>query len=68
MQFNCGRERLDGVVDRAKHWWHPWFAWFPVRVGKNDCRWLEIVWRKGIKSTHWDYDGGSTNWVWEYKV
>jgi hypothetical protein len=26
--------------------WHPWYAWFPVRLRDNDCRWLEWVERK----------------------
>lgn len=26
--------------------WHNWYAWRPVRVGKNDWRWLEFVDRK----------------------
>lgn len=45
MKLNCGptaeakRERLEN--------WHRWFAWHPVRVGEKECRWLEIVWRKG---------------------
>lgn len=26
--------------------WHPVFAWLPIRVGENDCRWLETVERK----------------------
>lgn len=27
--------------------WRRWFAWYPVRIGKNDCRWLEYVECKG---------------------
>lgn len=47
MKFNC----LDHVV-KAKQKaanlreWHNWFAWRPVRVGKNDCRWLEMLERR----------------------
>lgn len=26
--------------------WHPHFAWWPVNVGGNDWRWLEVVERK----------------------
>lgn len=51
--------------------WHSWFAWHPVRVGPDDCRWLEVVWRKGtlesyaklcdisgyaFEETYWDYE------------
>ncbi len=48
MKFDCGpteRERKQAARDR---WctWHRWFAWFPVRVGPRDCRWLEYVERR----------------------
>lgn len=48
MKFNCGpteQQRRQAARDR---WcvWHRWFAWFPVRVGANDCRWLETVERR----------------------
>lgn len=48
MKFNCGpteRQRRQSARDR---WcvWHRWFAWFPVRVGPRDCRWLETVERR----------------------
>lgn len=26
--------------------WHKFFAWYPVRVGDNECRWLETVHRR----------------------
>lgn len=32
---------------RAHRLWHPWFAWHPVKVIRNDWRWLEKVDRKG---------------------
>lgn len=28
--------------------WHKWFAWWPVRVGPSDHRWLEFVERREI--------------------
>ena len=37
--------------------WHVWFAWYPVKVGKQWV-WLETVWRKcesSWNSDHWDY-------------
>ena len=55
MKFNCGPtqcEKLEAEfnrlreVARAARDWHKWFAWFPVRVGKGDCRWLETVERR----------------------
>lgn len=67
MKFNCGRERIPAVIERAKHLWHTWFAWYPVRVGRNDCRWLETVHRKGTKQNYYDQDGETSYWTWEYK-
>jgi hypothetical protein len=26
--------------------WHSWYAWFPVRLADNDCRWLERIERR----------------------
>lgn len=59
MKFDCGEtyaERLERLSN-----WHRVFAWFPVRVGPHDCRWLETVERKEI--------GGSLSdeWKWEYR-
>ncbi len=33
------------AVQKAKQSevWKPWFAWYPVKVGDKDCRWLEWV-------------------------
>lgn len=60
MKLNCGptwEEKRD-----AKEQWHEWFAWYPVRVGPGDCRWLEVVRRKGTyrwgrlySYDHWKY-------------
>ena len=43
--------------------WHRWFAWYPVHVGKNDCRWLEVVMRKGVYGSN-TYDEW---WDWSHK-
>lgn len=40
--------------------WHRWFAWYPVRVGENECRWLEYVERRGI-----DYHCDETGSWWD---
>lgn len=61
MRLNCGHSY--GVKVRAKHRWHVWFAWFPVRVGSKRCRWLEPVKRKGKCYSY----GGDVWWVWKYK-
>ena len=50
---------------RARHWWHDWFAWYPVRVpntGKTVV-WLELVQRKGRLSHRW----AEGCWIWKYK-
>ncbi|QWY83228.1 hypothetical protein [Rhizobium phage RHph_X2_25] len=39
--------------------WHRWFAWYPVRVGDSDVRWLEYVERKG-------WNNHFIGWQWEY--
>ena len=67
MKFDCGKRSRSlrrELRIRARKWWHPWYAWYPVRIGKHDCRWLELVWRKG-KYQH-DWDGGGW-WFWRYK-
>lgn len=55
MKLNCGpdaQERQDIRDSKAlarktkRRQWHTWFAWYPVRVGKRDCRWLEFVHRR----------------------
>lgn len=55
MKINCGpspatkRARAEVVARGEKERllaWHAHFAWWPVRVGEGDCRWLEVVERK----------------------
>ena len=41
MKFNCG----PTLWERRKEW-HIWFAWYPVRVGLHEKRWLEFVYRR----------------------
>lgn len=52
MKFRCGpswleRQNLRAVKLLAKvatlQQWHDWFAWWPTRVGPDDCRWLETI-------------------------
>lgn len=61
MKFNCGPSyEVRRETERVRWFtWHRWFAWHPVRVGENDCRWLEYVDRKanGI------YPGQIFEWV-----
>ena len=60
MKFNCDREPR---VDQKKSW-HVWFAWYPVKVGPGDCRWLEKVERRGQLDYFYD---GSPYWLYEYR-
>ncbi len=50
MKLNCGktpetkeREREERIEQRAYELgqWRWKFAWFPIRMDDNDCRWLE---------------------------
>lgn len=45
MKFNCGSTK---AAEKRERWlnWHRVFAWWPTRVGDNDCRWLECIERK----------------------
>lgn len=51
MKINCGpdkkeweRRRRLKRIEESK--WHRVFAWRPVRLGPDDCRWLEFVERR----------------------
>lgn len=44
MRFDCGETYSERWERLGK--WHRWFAWFPVKVDKHDCRWLEYVERR----------------------
>ena len=61
MKFNCGpsTEKPDSRMT-----WHSWFAWFPVRISDNDCRWLETVERRGNTEYYLD---GKKYWNYEYR-
>ena len=47
--------------------WHLWFAWYPVRVGDNDCRWLEFVCRKAIPKTYVNHELQLMSQPYEYR-
>jgi hypothetical protein len=49
MRFNCGPTAHEKRIARRQ--WHRWFAWFPVRVGSRDCRWLETIERRYVGYT-----------------
>lgn len=76
MKFDCGEDRetkrkrkevakrLAFAIKRDfLESEHTWFAWFPVRVGKNDCRWLENVTRVG---KFYESPVGYCGWNWSY--
>ena len=48
MKINLGLSLGEKI--EAKKRWHYWFAWYPVRVGYKDYRWLETVERRGFTS------------------
>lgn len=62
MQFDCGPTSEE--KESAREQWHNWFAWYPVRIGRHDCRWLEVIRRKGM--LHCGYEG--RYWTYKYKV
>ena len=66
MKFNCDETMVERYARKMqrKMDWHCKFAWWPVRVGVNDCRWLEYVSRKGTPYSGWD----GIEWTYEYKA
>jgi hypothetical protein len=73
MKFNCGdaSDRKEAWVLKNRHrsQWHLWFAWYPVRVGPNDCRWFETVRRVGNFYGEfwwpWQWESGFVYWTYE---
>ena len=61
MKFNCGPTSKEKRL--AKEQWHKRFAWYPIRTGPRECRWLEYIERKG------SYHPSVFNswWSWEYR-
>ena len=62
MKFNCGPTWEEKKLAKEKP--HAWFAWFPVRIGSRDCRWLEDVLRTGTFHSSWT----DTYWTYEYSA
>ena len=46
MKFKCG-PTVKELYERKETMenWHDHFAWWPVRIARDDCRWLETVQR-----------------------
>lgn len=59
MKWDCSAR------EKRRAQWHRWFAWYPVEVAKDDCRWLEFIERK-IKWHSGTYMGGW--WNTEYRA
>ena len=67
MKFDCGasaEQKWEAKKNKLKEW-HKWFAWYPVRVCHNECRWLEWVHRRG--EYLFNRQSITTEWEWEYK-
>ena len=60
MKFNCG-ESYEVWYKRLTNW-HRHFALIPVRLGDEECRWLEYVERKGTLLAF------GHGWVWDYRA
>jgi hypothetical protein len=79
MKFDCGPTYVERHERRQKAWedykasreqWHPYFCWWPKRIGSNDCRWLETVERRGYynEPIKMPFGGGCAGgWSWEYR-
>lgn len=63
MKFQCRQPETYTQQKARLSNWHGWFAWRPVRVGDNDCRWLEVVERRGTFYARYDDHG----YIWEYR-
>jgi len=59
MKFDWGLSYAEKF--ELKKVWHDFFTLIPRRVAHRDCRWLEVIERRGTYSP-W------TGWVWEYRV
>lgn len=51
MILNCPRKK-----PKDRNLWYKWFAWYPVRINKDQCAWLQYVERKEIAKTYATYD------------
>jgi hypothetical protein len=55
MKWDCDkrkREKVRKLTERLTKLceWHNVFAWLPVKVADNDCRWLETVQEKVVSN------------------
>ena len=61
MKFDCGETHEERKARLGQ--WHRWFAWHPAKLGDHDCRWLEVVDRKGTYHESYCEEW----WTWEYR-
>jgi len=64
MKFDCGRTIAEWIEAREN--WHDYFALIPRRISSHDCRWLEVIERKG-SYVEADYSSNGY-WEWEYRA
>ena len=55
--------RLQAIRDRVQRW-RPWFAWRPVRLGEDDCRWMETIERRYRLAVVYEYHDGRSVIMW----
>ena len=63
MKFNCVSKTDLEWVDKMENW-HDFFALVPRRVASHECRWLEIIQRKG----NWKWATYASGWKYEYRA
>jgi hypothetical protein len=68
VKFNCGPSAEQKVKNLRKEYeeraenaakWQPFFAWLPIRIGEDECRWLEVVERRVVGGEKWPVGYGS---------
>jgi hypothetical protein len=60
MKFDCVETIKEKKIRLEQ--WHDWFAWYPVRVGSHDGRWLETIKRQGL------FDSCDRLYAWRYRA
>jgi hypothetical protein len=59
VRFDCGEEWAE-KRKRLENW-HPFYAIWPRRVAPHDCRWFEMIERRGMYGPHY------AEWFWSYR-
>jgi hypothetical protein len=62
MKWDCGPDWPEKKA--ALEQWHRWFAWRPIRIDSHDCRWLEMIERRGELHAF----AGEGWWEWKYRA